>query len=158
MKALARGFTLMELLLVLALLAVLTRLALPHHQAHMAQAHRSQVRQTLHAVTQRMDALHSEHGRYAQSDSGKPEPIDDAWLLRHAWEQWPPKHHNSPARYRLRFLEGRSQDQAFVLLAEPVGAQSQDSCGVLMLDQRQVRGAQGVLDSRAEQTRRCWSR
>jgi type IV pilus assembly protein PilE len=158
MKRCAQGFSLIEVLVVLALMGLLTQIAWPRFDAHLQRVHRTQVQQALMELAQRLSMQHSWTGRFAQSTRDRGDDVNDQWLEQNGWDRWPTNAALSDARYRIRFVASAAQAHGFTLLAEPVGAQSQDSCGVLMLDQRHVRGAQGVLDSRAEQTRRCWSR
>lgn len=153
-----KGFSLIEVLLVVALVAVLSQVALPRYEAHVQRVHRTQVQQQLLALSQRLAQQHSLTGSFARSANAMQDNIDDAWLLEQGLDRWP-AHASDPARrYRIRFVDGAPQAQAHTLMAEPLGAQQGDSCGVLMLDQRQIRGAGGVLDSRAKLSLRCWSR
>jgi type IV pilus assembly protein PilE len=152
------GFTLIEVLIVLLIVGVLSQIALPRFDAHLQRAHRSQAQQQLLALSQRLAQQHSVSGSFARSPNSPQDDINDAWLIEQGWDRWPIQSTSQEQRYRIRFLDGMPQAQQHTLLAEPVGAQNGDPCGVLMLDQRHVRGAGGVLDGRAELTQRCWSR
>jgi type IV pilus assembly protein PilE len=110
------------------------------------------------ALSQRLAQQHSLTGSFARSPQATQDDVNDDWLREQGLDRWPASGSVASERYRIRFLDGRPKAQQHTLLAEPMGAQSSDGCGVLMLDQRLVRGAGGVLDSRAELTRRCWSR
>lgn len=153
-----QGFSLIEVLFVLAIVGLLTHMALPRFDTHVQRVHRTQAQQQLLAIGQRLAQQHSLTGSFARSPNSPQDDVNDAWLTEQGWDGWPTPLASGQARYRIRFLNGAPNTQQHTLLAEPVGAQSSDPCGVLMLDQRHVRGAGGVLDSRAELTRRCWSR
>ena len=153
-----RGFSLIEVLLVLAIVGLLSQVALPRYDAHVQRVHRAQVQHQLLALSQRLTQQHSLSGSFARSPQATQDDVNDAWLRAQGLDRWPTTSSDATQRYRIRFVDGAPQAQQHTLLAEPVGAQSSDPCGVLMLDQRHVRGAGGVLDSRAELTRRCWSR
>jgi len=153
-----RGFSLIELLLVLAIVGMLSQVALPRYDAHVQRVHRTQVQHQLLVLSQGLAQQHSLSGSFARSPHASHDDIHDGWLRAQGLDRWPVQASDAAQRYRIRFLNGAPQAQQHTLLAEPVGPQSSDGCGVLMLDQRQVRGAGGVLDSRAELTRRCWSR
>jgi type IV pilus assembly protein PilE len=152
------GFTLIEVLFVLVIVGLLTHMALPRFDAHVQRVHRTQTQQQLLNIAQRLSHQHSLTGNFARSPNSAQDDVNDAWLNAHGWDRWPTPSASGQERYRIRFLNGAPQAQQHTLMAEPVGAQVSDSCGVLMLDQRHVRGAGGVLDSRAELTQRCWSR
>ena len=153
-----RGFSLIEVLLVLAIVGLLSQVALPRYDAHVQRVHRTQAQQQLMALSQRLAQQHSLSGSFARSPQASQDDIHDDWLRAQGLDRWPTHASDAAQRYHIRFLDGAPQAQQHTLLAEPVGGQSSDPCGVLMLDQRHVRGAGGVLDSRAELTRRCWSR
>ena len=153
-----RGFSLIEVLLVLAIVGLLSQVALPRYDAHVQRVHRTQVQHQLLALSQGLAQQHSLSGSFARSPNASQDNVNDAWLHAQGLDRWPTTSSDATQRYRIRFLDGAPHAQQQTLLAEPMGAQSSDPCGVLMLDQRRVRGAGGVLDSRAELTRRCWSR
>jgi type IV pilus assembly protein PilE len=153
-----RGFSLIEVLLVLAIVGLLSQVTLPRYDAHVQRVHRTQVQHQLLALSQRLAQQHSLTGSFARSPQATHDDVNDDWLRAQGLDRWPASGSVASERYRIRFLDGAPQAQQHTLLAEPMGAQSSDGCGVLMLDQRQVRGAGGVLDSRAELTRHCWSR
>lgn len=153
-----RGFSLIEVLLVLAIVGLLSQVALPRYDAHVQRVHRTQVQHQLMVLSQGLAQQHSLSGSFARSPNASQDNVNDAWLHAQGLDRWPTASSDATQRYRIRFLDGAPHAQQHTLLAEPMGAQSSDPCGVLMLDQRHVRGAGGVLDSRAELTRRCWSR
>lgn len=153
-----RGFSLIEVLLVLAIVGLLSQVALPRYDAHVQRVHRTQVQHQLMVLSQGLAQQHSLSGSFARSPNASQDNVNDAWLQAQGLDRWPTASSDATQRYRIRFLNGAPHAQQHTLLAEPMGAQSSDPCGVLMLDQRHVRGAGGVLDSRAELTRRCWSR
>lgn len=153
-----KGFSLIEVLLVLAIVGLLSQVALPRYEAHVQRVHRTQVQHQLLALSQGLAQQHSLSGSFARSPNATQDDINDAWLRQHSLDRWPAQTSDTEQRYRIRFLDSAPQAQKHTLLAEPMGAQRSDACGMLMLDQRHIRGAGGVLDSRAELTRRCWSR
>jgi type IV pilus assembly protein PilE len=153
-----RGFSLIEVLLVLAIVGLLSQVALPRYDAHVQRVHRTQVQHQLLAVSQRLAQQHSLSGSFARSPQASQDDVNDDWLRAQGLDRWPASSNGATQRYRIRFLDGGPKPQQHTLLAEPTGAQRSDPCGVLMIDQRHMRGAGGVLDSRAELTRRCWSR
>lgn len=58
------GFTLIEVLIVLAVVAILTAIAIPNYFQFIARGHRSEARATLTAAAQWMERFRTERGTY----------------------------------------------------------------------------------------------
>jgi type IV pilus assembly protein PilE len=129
-----RGWTLIELLLVLGLMGWLAQWALPLSAELMLRTQRSEARLALLQTAHWLERAAATQGRY-------PETLpDSAWAL-------------ATSSYRLSYT-ATAQGQRYTLLAIPLGAQSQDPCGTLSLDQSGARGVRSAV--RPAQT--CWSR
>jgi general secretion pathway protein G len=72
MKAMARrrGFTLIELMVVMAIIAVLLTIAAPRYFSHLERAREATLRQTLSVVRDAIDKFHGDTSAY-------PESLDD---------------------------------------------------------------------------------
>lgn len=132
----ARGTTLLELLVALALLAVIAALALPGWRDAQIRARRHDAREALLHVRTLQERFHFTEGRYA---AGLAElGIDAASAAGH---------------YGLTLQAGSTD--GFIVRAVPVagGPQSGDrDCRELWLDDRGARGARGSADA----AERCW--
>ncbi|MCC7549131.1 MAG: prepilin-type N-terminal cleavage/methylation domain-containing protein [Burkholderiales bacterium] len=62
-----RGFTLIELIVVFAILALLISLAVPRYFAHIDRAKEATLRQDLHVMRDAIDKFHGDKGRYPAS-------------------------------------------------------------------------------------------
>ncbi|MDH5204653.1 MAG: type II secretion system GspH family protein [Hylemonella sp.] len=60
----ARGFTLLELLFVLVIVALLSSLVAPMLVGSIDQARESALKQDLHVMRQALDDYHADHGKY----------------------------------------------------------------------------------------------
>jgi len=60
----ARGFTLIELIVVFAILALLVSLAAPRYFAHIDRAKEATLKQDLHVMRDAIDKFHGDKGRY----------------------------------------------------------------------------------------------
>ena len=69
-SALRRGFTLIELMVVMAIIAVLLTIAAPRYFQHLDRAREATLRQTLAVVRDAIDKFHGDTGKY-------PETIDE---------------------------------------------------------------------------------
>jgi Tfp pilus assembly protein PilE len=64
--------------------------------------------------------------------------------------------HAPNSQYYRYTLRHESNSDEFTLMATPIGAQEGDECGVLLLNERLLRGAGNQLDNRAALTLDCW--
>lgn len=148
------GFGLLEVIIALALVALLTTLALPNYQAHLMRSHRTEARQALWQAAARLEQAHTLAGRYAQSNQSEAALADQDWLQAQWLDRVPPI---GPVRYRIGFVGGQAEAQRYVLQARPENQQSGDACGVLLLSSEGQIGAAGVLAPRDPLSLKCWS-
>jgi len=65
-----KGFTLIELMVVVAIVAFLAMIAVPNFKKFLAKAKRAEAYMNLHAIYAAQKAYWAEHGEYAQALSG----------------------------------------------------------------------------------------
>lgn len=66
-RARRRGFTLVELMVVMAIVALLLALALPRYFGHLEKARETVLRQDLATMRDAIDKYHGDRGRYPDS-------------------------------------------------------------------------------------------
>lgn len=62
-----RGFTLIELIVVMAIVALLVTIATPRYFAHLERSKEAVLRADLAAMRDALDKFHGDHGRFPQS-------------------------------------------------------------------------------------------
>lgn len=129
-----RGFTLMELLIVLVCIALLTSLAWPSYQSLILRSQRAQARASLLQAAHWMTRAASANGSYPLAAEVPPSVLTI-----------------DGQRYQMTVV---STAQSYTLSATPLGAQAADSCGILTLNHLGVRSVQGASQTAAQ----CWSR
>ncbi|HQR85209.1 MAG: hypothetical protein B7Y59_11945 [Burkholderiales bacterium 35-55-47] len=129
-----KGFTLIEMLIALACVALLASLAWPSYQSLILRSQRAQARASLLQAAHWMERTASANGSY-------PLTADVPASVLQIDGQ----------RYRMTFT---STAQSYTLSATPVGTQTADACGTLTVNHLGVRNVQGASQTAAQ----CWSR
>lgn len=150
-----RGFTLIEVMIVVAIIGILSAVAYPAYTSYIQRAHRAEARNFLQSVAQRLEQNYSLSGSYNRNQAGGD--IDNTFITNSGFATVPT---TGQARYNISFVAGSPTAGAYVLQAVPANAQSNDSCGTLLLNSQNIRGAGNppVLANRAALTLTCWAR
>lgn len=134
-----RGFTLIEVMLVVAVIGILTAIALPSYQDYVRRAHRAEARTGLLQAAHWLERVATANGSY---------PTDPL----------PPALSVVPGQ-RYSIVIEPAKASTYTLNATPQGAQSADKCGTLTLQQDGSRGANATAGtSDAALSLECWSR
>lgn len=151
------GFTLIELMITVAIIGILASIAYPSYARYIQRAQRAEARNALNSISQRMEQNYNLSGAYDLTSSGAA--IDNASISSWGFSQSPS---NGTARYNLAFSAGPTTT-TFTVSATPTGPQTSDSCGVLSLNERGLKAANGENPntagiSRSQTTANCWQR
>ena len=123
------GFSLIELMVVLAIVGLLMAVAVPQYQTYVRRAHRVQAMATLLEAASWLERMATAQGRYptdaATGGPGLPQALRTS-----------PQGH-----YAITLISTNGQD--FTLTATPQGDQTQDRCGVLTLTHQGEQAAEG---------------
>ena len=111
-----RGFTLIELMITVAVVAILAAVAIPSYQQHILKSRRAQAKADLVEVAQLLERYHTVQNTYVGFALPSTQSPRDG-----------------TSRYTLSLSNASAT--AFTLTAEPGTTQSKDKCGTMTLDQ-----------------------
>lgn len=137
-----RGFTLIELMVVITIVGILASIALPSYQDHVIRAARADAKAVLMENAQFLERNFTETNRYDRSADGAPVVLPVTQSPR-----------DSDARYTISLIAAAG---SFSLTAAPVtgGLMEDDVCGAFMLNQL---GQKTVAKASAPASD-CWNR
>lgn len=135
-----RGFTLIELMIVVAVVAILATVAIPAYNDSVRKSRRGQAKADLMELAQNLERFHTVHNTYGPA-GGTP-----AFTLPFAVSPREAAGGGGTAYYNLAITPASHTASAFVLTATPVEGTSQasDSCGTLSITHAGQKSATGV--------------
>ena len=143
-----RGFTLIELMIAVAIVGILTAIAYPSYAAYILRSRRSDATRALMQASSALERFYSQNQSYMQNATAT---YSATTLL--------------PALNLTTTTEGgfytlsvsNLGTTTYTLTATPIGTQSRDTtCGAFTLDYLGVRGANNLTT--ADIVKQCWER
>jgi len=157
------GFTMLEILVSLVVVAVLAAIAIPSYQAYVIRAQRAAAKSILEQAAQYLERNYTTYGCYnyqAQADCAGQAGTTALNNLPTSLASAPS---GGPASYAIAIAAppaGTPAGQAFSLTATPTATFTDPDCGSLSLDNTGQTGinASGTWDYTSAQALTCWQR
>ncbi len=127
----AYGFTLIEVMIVVAIVAILSAIAYPSYQESVRKSKRAEARAQLMEVAQFMQRFYSQNDRYDQAN----DTANTAITLPAALTTVPKGAASGKEDYIIQFQSTTLQARSFTLEAVPraTGPMASDKCGTLRI-------------------------
>lgn len=116
------GFTLIELMIVVAIIAIISAIALPSYFESVARSRRADAQSTLQESAQWLERYYSQNNNYTGSGTA----------LFNSGYQYSPKGSTSGNAQYVLTIVANAQD--YTLMATPTNGMSSDPCGVFVLN------------------------
>ncbi len=139
-------------MIAVVIVSILAAIAIPNYNDYVMRSHRIDARNTMLAAAQRLEQNYTLAGSYAATSAGAA--INNTSIVSWGLNQTPL---SGAARYNITFVTGQPTTTTFTLQAVPTGAQTNDTCGTMTLDNRNLRSA-GGQNNRHQTTLNCWNR
>jgi type IV pilus assembly protein PilE len=129
-----RGFTLIELMITVAIVGILASIAYPAYDSYVLRTRRAVATGCLLELTQQMERRYTEKLVY-----NVPTTLPGVSCAT-----------DITSYYTLRFLTGQPTASTYTVEADPIGNQANDGCGTLSVNER------GVKTQATGTPEKCW--
>lgn len=152
-----RGFTLIELMIAVAVVGIIAAIAYPSYTEYVARGRRAQMTAELLAAQQWMERFYTENLRYDKTGAGTATTDSTQFPARFSTS---PRAGEGNAAYTIALTAVTSQ--SYTITATRTGAMANDRCGNFTIDQLGTRSiAAGSFSSSkfadlAAAVRACW--
>ena len=131
-KGRVSGMTLIELIIVVTVMGILLAIAIPAYSSYMLRVHRTEAIRMLLQASMCQERIYAGRNIY---DTSQCQP------------------NSEHQRYEITYASPETRDRSYMAMAMPLGAQLDDPCGSLSLDQNGARS----ISARDISIMKCWS-
>lgn len=146
-----RGFTLIELIIVVAIVAILTAVALPSYFSHVSKGYRQDAMGALVVFAQAMERFYTVNGTYIGADGGTA-----AVTSNKAPAMFPTKAPLDGSKKLYNLYISASTATSYTIIASPISGERMASDGVISLTSTGLRGWDSDNNGSVDTDEQCW--
>jgi type IV pilus assembly protein PilE len=152
------GFTLIELMITIAIVGILARIAYPAYSDYIRKGRRAEVKAIMLEASQWMERFFTENQRYHANLANTA--TTDTTIFYSAFK-YSPKNATaaSSAYYEISLTVNSSTPNAYTLTGAPINSMSPDQCGSYVINQTSAKGNTGysaAFADAAAAASECW--
>ena len=154
-----KGFTLVEMLIVVAIMAIIVAIAIPNYSRYVVRAQRVEARNALQTIAQQIDQNYRVTRDYSKLANG--DTLSNATISSWGFANIPS---NTNKRYEISFVPNTVTATGYILQAQAFGKQAQrdKDCAYFFYNQSGTKMASKTATppsgGRDETSLKCWSK
>jgi type IV pilus assembly protein PilE len=151
------GFTLIELMIAVAVVAIIVAIAIPNYNNYLTKSRRSDAKAALMEIAQLQETYFADNNRYAEGSGD--EAFNKLRAKNYGFQVIDGAFHSKEGYYRLEFSQ--SAPNFFEARATPVGMQQAaeektKQCYAFLLDSRGQKRVEGTSNN-VQNNQHCWN-